>query len=583
MYQLLRHWRDSLTDYRSLIPYAILGISGGLISALLIIAFDAAIGLFAQLLMVGDNADGFESLPRELHFALPVTGAFVLGLIFSRVKAEHRDTGIVHVLRRMHTSYGALPGMNAVMQFIGGVIAMATGQSGGREGPGVHLGGAIVSLCGQYLHLPSNSLRLLVACGAAGGISVAFNTPLAGVIFAMEVILCEYTVVGFLPIVLATASADLVSHYLRQGDPIFNIPAVSLTSVAEVPLILILGVSCGIVTAVFIRINRLSARLQKYPIVVRFVFAGLLTGTLALWVPEILGLGYDTLEQILKGSLTIQLLLLICLCKLLATAVSCGIGLPVGMIGPNLLIGACVGSVFGLIAPSLLIEYGPQPLLYVVIGMAATMGTLLGAPLAAILAVVEMTQTVTIVMPAMLAIVAATLVNRELFKQSSAHQMALRNTPHLMPQDPLNQLLHRTHVSTCMDTNVSRLSVTLSTESHNALRHATPKWCLLERGQQALYLVRGSDALAWLEENPATSDSDARDINDMTIQRWSVASVPVQASLRQALDAIHAIDAQAVCIYGRDASRNHVLLGVVTLKMIEEFTLNYLKPPSTAT
>lgn len=595
MYALLRHWRDTLTDYSSLIPYAILGIVGGLISALLVLAFETAIQLLAAVLLVGDDADGFEALPRTLHFALPVAGALVLGLLFSRVKAEHREVGVVHVLRHLNSNYGALPGVNLIMQFVGGVIAMVTGQSGGREGPGVHLGSAIASLFGQHFKLPSNSLRILVACGAAGSIAVAFNTPLAGVIFAMEVILCEYTVVGFIPIVLSAASAQILSHYLRYGDPIFNIPATSLTSVAEVPLILALGICCGVVIGVFIRLVRLFSKFQTQPVILRFLAGGLLTGLLALWVPEILGLGYDSLDDILQGNIAITALLLILLCKLIATAFSCGLGMPIGMIGPSLVFGACIGGVFAVISPSLLIEYGPQPLLYVVIGMAASMGALLGAPLAAILAVVEMTQTVTIVMPAMLAIIAATLINKELFRQDSAHQMALRRTRHLMPQDPLNQLLHRTHVSSCMDINVKNVPVSLSADLQKSLRRATPKWCLLERDQQPLYLVRGSDLITWLDENPHTHDIDGdentdsskqsdadnttRDISNMTVQRWAMTTIPVQASLRQALDALQGKDVQAACVYGRDASSKNTILGVVPLHTIEEFTLHYLKRP----
>ncbi len=594
MVALLRHWRDTLTQYSSLIPYAILGIIAGLISALLVLAFNQSIELLAELLLIESDADGFEALPRTLHFALPVVGALVLGLLFARVKPEHREVGLVHVLRRLNTNYGALPGVNLVMQFVGGTIAMATGQSGGREGPGVHLGSAIASLFGQRLKLPNNSLRILVACGAAGSIAVAFNTPLAGVIFAMEVILCEYTVVGFIPIILAAASAQVISHYLRFGDPIFTIPAVGITSVAEVPLFLALGICCGIVIGMFIRLVRLFSRFQNLPVILRFLAGGVLTGLLALLVPEILGLGYDSLNDIMQNNIALTALLLILLCKLIATSFSCGMGMPIGMIGPSLVMGACVGGVFAIISPSLLTEYGPQPLLYVVIGMAAAMGTLLAAPLAAMLAVVELTQTVSIVMPAMLAIIAATLINKELFKQDSAHQMALRRTRHLMPQDPLNQLLHSTHVSSCMDINVKNVPVNLAPDTEKSLRRATPKWCLIERDQQPLYLVRGSDLITWLDENPiaqdtrddgeekpsaaaSESDNTPRDISNTTVQRLAVTTIPVQASLRQALDALQGKDAQAACVYGRDTSRNKTILGVVSLHTIEDFMLHDLK------
>ena len=130
----------------------------------------------------------------------------------------------MHVLSRMHSHYSVLPLKNTLVQFFGGVFSLATGQSGGREGPGIHLGGALNSLLGQRLGLPNNSLRMLIACGTAGGIAAAFQTPLAGVIFAMEVIIAEYTVVGFIPVILAAVSASAVSRAFALSGGLLSLP-----------------------------------------------------------------------------------------------------------------------------------------------------------------------------------------------------------------------------------------------------------------------------------------------------------------------------------------------------------------------
>ena len=228
----------------------------------------------------------------------------------------------------MHTHYGVLPLRNALLQFIGGAFALATGQSGGREGPGVHLGGAINSLLGQRLGLPNNSLRILIACGTAGSIAAAFNTPLAGVIFAMEVIIAEYTVVGFIPVILASVSASAISQLLSPKGAVFNIPELGLGSLLEMPYIILLGILCGISVTLFIKVSKQASRLSHWPVAVRFALAGLLTGSLALAVPQILGIGYDTLNDVLQGQVAVQALLIIASCKLLATAVSCGVGMP---------------------------------------------------------------------------------------------------------------------------------------------------------------------------------------------------------------------------------------------------------------
>ncbi|MEM8548446.1 MAG: chloride channel protein, partial [Pseudomonadota bacterium] len=286
MRNLFRTYRHSLYNYESVFPYAILGVVGGVASALIILAFDAAIVVAAAAWGVDGLAEDFESLPRWLHFALPAAGGLLLGLVFSAIKLEHRDVGIVHVLSRMDSHYGILPWRNALVQFVGGAFALATGQSGGREGPGVHLGAATNSLLGQSIRLPNNSLRVLIACGTAGGIAVAFNTPLAGVIFAMEVIVAEYTVIGFIPVILSAVSAMAISRAFDRGDPLIAFSGAELTSLWEVPFILLLGLLCGAVVALFIVISKHTARLAQWPVAVRFTVAGVVTGTLALAAPQ---------------------------------------------------------------------------------------------------------------------------------------------------------------------------------------------------------------------------------------------------------------------------------------------------------
>jgi H+/Cl- antiporter ClcA len=474
----------------------------------------------------------------------------------------------------MHSHYGVLPLRNALVQFIGGAFALASGQSGGREGPGVHLGGAVNSLIGQRLGLPNNSLRVLIACGTAGGIAAAFNTPLAGVIFAMEVIVVEYTVAGFIPVILAAVSASAVSRYLAGGAAVFAMPPVHLNTLWEIPYIVLLGICCGVAIALFIYISKLSARLSNWHVTVRFALAGTLTGAMATQVPEILGIGYDTLELALAGQLGLLLLLTIAAGKLVATAFSAGVGLPIGVIGPSLLIGACLGGALGQAGSLVLPGLASQPELYIVIGMAAAMGAVLSAPLAAILAVIELTQTVSVVMPALLAVVAANLANTGVFRQRSAHQTVLRQLQRVVPDDPLNQLLHRTNVTSNMEVSVVKVAVQLERSATLPLINATPTWCVVTRDGEDLYLIRGKELAEWLHNNP-TAD-EAADLTEASIRRWSIAAVPEQATLRQAMDTLRTLTAEAVCVYGRDAGGRRVLQGIVTRESIEQFTLSRL-------
>jgi chloride channel protein, CIC family len=570
--RLLGIYRRLLINYDSVLAYSVLGVVGGVASGLVVLAFELAIRELSISFGVGDGGDDFETLPLWIIFALPAGGATLLGCAYTLLKPQDRETGIVHVLSRMHSHYSILPLRNAVVQFIGGVFSLATGQSGGREGPGVHLGGAINSLLGQWLGLPNNSLRMLIACGTAGGIAAAFQTPLAGVLFAMEVIIAEYSVVGFIPVMLAAVSASAVSHALTTDEWLFSLPAMELNSLLELPYVVLIGLCCGAAVAAFIRITKFAARFSHLPVALRFTVAGVLTGGLALLVPETLGLGYDTLSLAMHGELAISALLFIAACKLLATAVSCGVGMPVGLIGPNLLIGACIGGILGIIGSSLLPDLASDPTLYAVIGMGAAMGAVLNAPLTAILAVIEMTQSLSISMAAMLAIVTATLTSTGLFGMRSAHQAVLRQLQRIVPHDPLNQLLHSTNVYSTMDTRVVRVPLLLSREDMEPLLEFTPVWCLVERDGDDLYLVNGAELLEWLKQ--AEFEDNIVNLTAAGIRRWTTSAVPIQATLRQAMDTMRTQTTEAVCVYERSPNTGkQILHGVLTLESIESFTL----------
>ncbi len=572
----MRHWltnyRRLLINYDSILAYSVLGVVGGVASGLLVLAFELGIRELSTRFGVGDSGDGFESLPRWMIFALPAGGATLLGLAYTLLKPQDRETGIVHVLSRMHSHYSILPMRNALVQFFGGVFGLATGQSGGREGPGVHLGGAINSLLGQWLSLPNNSLRMLIACGTAGGIAAAFQTPLAGVLFAMEVIIAEYSVVGFIPVMLAAVSATAVSRTLSADEWLFSLPPLELNSLLELPYIMLLGLCCGTAVAAFVRISTFAARFSATPVALRFAVAGILTGGLALLVPEILGLGYDTLTLTIHGELALSALLAIALCKLVATAVSCGVGMPLGLIGPNLLIGACIGGLAGAVGNLLLPGLASDPIFYAVIGMGAAMGAVLNAPLAAILAVIEMTQSLSISMAAMLAIVTATLTSTGLFRQRSAHQAMLGQLKRIVPHDPLNQLLHSTNVSSTMDTRVVRVPLILAQKDLEPLLEFKPVWCVVERDGDDLYLVNGNELLEWLKQTPFEEDS--LDLTGAGIRRLTISPVPIQATLRQAMDTMRTQTTEAVCVYDRSANTGkQILHGVLTLESIEKYTL----------
>ncbi|MDP6653942.1 MAG: chloride channel protein, partial [Gammaproteobacteria bacterium] len=244
------------------------------------------------------------------------------------------------------------------------------------EGPAIHLGAGIASLLGQWCRLPHNSLRTLVACGSAAGIAASFNTPMAGVVFAMEVILMEYTITGFIPVIIASVVGATTSQLVFGNDINFMIAASEVNVLLEMPYMVFCGLVFSVAAAGFIRLHLAFFQLQSYSILLRLTFIGLATGAVAVFVPQIMGTGYDTLNAAMLGTIGVWLLIFIVLAKLVVTAMATGMGMLGGLIGPTLVIGGCLGGLLGILG-NVLVPSASDANYYVAIGMVAMMGAML--------------------------------------------------------------------------------------------------------------------------------------------------------------------------------------------------------------
>ena len=410
--------RHGLARMNTLPRLSLLAIVSGLLAGGVVVLFRAALQ-GAGWLTGNHGGDNFEALSPALQVLLPVFGAFAIGVAFNRLPADERRLGVVHVIERLASRQGRLSWRGAWRQFAGAVVGLTAGLSGGREGPAVHLGAASSSLLGAAAELPEDGMRTLVACGSAAAIGASFNTPLAGVVFAMEVVLMEYTIVGFIPVILATATATVVNRWAFGDITVLETPTTDLRSLLEVPYIVFVGVAVGVVGGVFIALVKSVSAIRAWPFWLRATAAGALTGAAAWFAPEVLGTSYDTINEALLGNIAGTALLVILVAKVVASAACVGVGLPVGVIAPTLVIGALAGGLLGEIGNAVMPEHASAPALYVMLGMAAMMAAVLQAPLAALTAVLELTANPNIILPAMLVIVAATLTVREVFKQRS--------------------------------------------------------------------------------------------------------------------------------------------------------------------
>lgn len=417
----------------ALLRLTLLGALSGILASLVVIAFEATIDLGQSLLPPSGEGDLYGGLDPWLRLLLPVAGGLLLGVIFDLLPAEHREVGIVHVLRRLHTpGRERLPAANLLTQFAGAVAAIVSGHSVDKEGPSVHIGAASANVIGQQMRVSAEEDYTLAACGAAAAIAAAFNTPLAGVIFVVEVLRVRYEVTRFLPVVIASVVGAMITRVLFHDETLLRVPNLGLATTWEFPNLILLGLVIGVLAIVFISLcEAIALRVRGWRNSVTFSAAGLVTGILALWTPQIMGTSYHTLDNLLAGQLDLYLVLALMLTKLLATATAVGMRVPGGLIGPTLFIGGAAGSGLGLLFAAFFPLDAASPAFYATVGMVAMMGATLRAPLAALTALLELTANPNIILPGMLAVASAELTNRLALGKDSVFETLskIRRTP----------------------------------------------------------------------------------------------------------------------------------------------------------
>lgn len=557
----LEQFRNRLTHIEALPQLVIIGILSGIATGLLMVLFRIVIELPLTLWLPNGHAEGFESLPGWLRFWLPVFGSILLISLLVRLAPADRRVGVAHVLERMSYHQGQLPPRNTLVQFVTAATALLSGHSVGREGPAIHLGAGCSSALGQWLQLPNNSVRILVGCGTAAAISAAFDTPLAGVIFAMEVVMLEYTVVGFTPVIVAAVAADLTMRVLLGPHLSLSVQAMQLNTLQEIPWVMLLGVCIGCAAAGFNHLSRLPVRVAHWHLGVRLMLAGILTGVVAQYYPQVMGVGYDTVDGILNGQFSLQLLLGLFFAKWLLTPVILGLGVPGGLIGPSLFIGAVAGGILGMVGSQLAPIAVAGSGLYAMLGMGAMMGAVLNAPLAALIALLELTGNPNIILPGMLAIVISNLTVRHLFKLPSIFISTLRAQGLDYQHDALAQALSRAAVGSVMSRDFSATPACIDREDAHALLNKRPDWLLIQ-GETGAILLAPADLGIFLQQEP---QQEVIDLLAIPGRRLDTAQTSFRATLKEALDQMSEQSVDAL----RILNRRQEVIGVLTRDRLE--------------
>ncbi|BBE74535.1 chloride channel protein [Oharaeibacter diazotrophicus] len=377
---------------------AALALLVGLAACGAALAFHAGVEAL-QRLWLGTDTAGFlaaaSAAPWWRVMAGPVLGGLAVGLFLTVFLPNQRTSSIADVVEARSTgSADRLAFWPGVASAVATVVSLGAGASAGREGPMVHLGGTIATSLGNRFRLPPDGARTLIAAGAAGAIAASFNTPLAGVLFAHEVILGHYALGAFVPTVIAAAAAVVPYRALHGDVSAFAMPDVAVASLAEFPAFALLGVAAGAAAVLFqwtLVGTDLAARRLPLPLWARPVLGGVVVGAMGLAFPQVLGIGYAAVDAALRSDMAVPLLLALIAAKIVATAVTLASRFGGGIVFPSLYVGAMTGGAFGRIASSLVPSLASSHPVYAVLGMAAVGSAMLGAPISTAVMVFELT------------------------------------------------------------------------------------------------------------------------------------------------------------------------------------------------
>ena len=392
----------------------------GLLCGIGVWAFKRLIDL-AHLATFGGIGLGLGGLGSWTVALMPVIGGLVVGLMLYYLVRPERQHGVAGIMESVALSGGRLNYKALPAKALAAAISIGSGASVGPEDPSVQIGANAGSMLGQWLHLSDERVRTLAVAGAAGGIAAAFNAPIAGVFFGLEIVLGEFTGNAF-SVVLAAVISAVFTQAVSGPQPAFAVPAYAFHSPLELPLDLGLGILAGPVAALYIRALYVardafhSIDVQPW---LKPVLGGLGVGIVGLFLPQVFGVGYDTIGQIFNGpQFPLLLLLALLAAKLIATAISIGAGFPGGVFAPSLYLGAALGAAFGLLAQRAFPSLAIVPAAFAMVGMAAVLAGTVHAPLTAIILLFEMTNDYRIILPLMLAVIVSLVISQRLHRES---------------------------------------------------------------------------------------------------------------------------------------------------------------------
>jgi CIC family chloride channel protein len=462
---LLKKFQLSQTNVLIILSVFVgLGTGIGAITFIMLIKYfnHLFFGLTDQILTEAIGMQGF-AIKYWLPL-IPLLGGLLVGPIVYRYAVEAKGHGVPEVMNAVARLGGIIRPRVAAAKSIASAICIGSGGSAGREGPIVQIGSAIGSTIGQMFRMSGDRVKILVGCGAAAGISSVFNAPIAGVIFSLEIILGDYAITTFSPVILSSVVASVVTRSVLGNHPAFDVPDYSLVSAWEIPLYIGMGIVLGALGVLFTRALALFEDwfdgLKIQPML-KPALGGLLLGVIAIFYPQVLADGYQTIKLTLYGQMAIWLLVILIFLKLAATSLTLGSGNSGGIFSPSLFMGAVAGGAFGVLVHHLFPGDTATPGAYALVGMAGMVAATTHAPITALLIIFEMTSDYRIILPLMVTVVFSALVARRLFPHSIYTVKLIRRGIDIRGGKDIN-VLKAHKVSEIMDTDFQTISASTS-------------------------------------------------------------------------------------------------------------------------
>ncbi|HLX00589.1 MAG TPA: ClcB-like voltage-gated chloride channel protein [Trinickia sp.] len=433
-----------LSDAHTMLVWSVIV---GVLGALATIAFRQGIDFFQWLFTgrIGSFVEMARELPWTVRIWLPAAGGLLAGcaLLIARRGADKKANS--DYMEAIAIGEGVVPVWQSLWRSISSLFTIGFGGSIGREGSMVQLAALAASAVGRVVHFDPARLRLLVACGAAAGITSAYSAPIAGAFFVTEIVLGSIAMESFGPIVVSSVVANITMREFAGYKPPYEMPVFPAITGVEVLLFVALGLLCGAAAPQFLHLLDAAKKQFKRmpaPLPVRLALGGLVVGVISVWVPEVWGNGYSVVNHILHSPWTWTALVTVLVFKLIATAATVGSGAVGGVFTPTLFVGATFGSLFGIVVHAIWPHATSAPYAYAMVGMGAFLAGATQAPLMAILMIFEMTLSYQVVLPLMLSCVVAYFVARAIGK-TSMYEITLRRLEDEQERLRLRSLLLR--------------------------------------------------------------------------------------------------------------------------------------------